>query len=67
MLATFTVRAGGGARGAPSSTPSIGDKAYVEDDETVVGHNDVGTANTVDRSELGEVEVVDTDGVWVWV
>ena len=66
-LAKFNVRAGGWDRGASSSTPSLGDTAYVDDDETVVGHNNVATSNTVDRSALGEVEVIDADGVWVWV
>lgn len=45
----------------------IGDTAYVEDDETVTSIDDVDTANTVDRSALGEVLAVESGGVWVWV
>ena len=56
-----------GGRHDAAGALGVGDTAYLEDDETVTKQNEVAAANTVDRSELGEVLAVDTDGVWVWI
>lgn len=50
-----------------NAVPALGATAYLHDDETVTGVNDIGTAGTVDRSALGEVVQVDSDGVWVFI
>ena len=48
-----------------NTVPGLGADAYVHDDETVTGTNDVEVANTTDRSQLGKTVAVDDDGVWV--
>ena len=49
-----------------NTVPGLGATAYVHDDETVTGTNDVAGANVVDRSALGKVVAVEDDGVWVF-
>ena len=65
--ARFKQATGGRHASETAGTLTIGATAYVEDDETVTGINDVAVDNTVDRSELGKVVDVEDDGVWVYI